>query len=127
MKRILNPRSHGVLDYLVVIVFASGPSALPLLGRSMVLSYVLGCCSLALALATSYPLGAFKRLSFANHGIIEFYFGILVAVLPFILGFHGEARWFFVGTGGLIFIGFFLTDYQGLAELQKRKRDAHNL
>src|ERR1700735_4607937 len=104
--RALSPTVHGILDYVVVIVFALAPSLLGLPGVPAAISYVLAVVHLLLTLATAFPLGAVKFVPLPLHGAIELVVSIVLVAVPWILRFSQDAiaRDFYVGAGALIFV-----------------------
>jgi hypothetical protein len=68
--RILSPRVHGVLDYVVVAAFLASPTVLKLSETPALIAYVLAGVHLALTLVTTFPLGAVKLVPFAIHGAL---------------------------------------------------------
>ncbi len=114
---ILNAKVHGVLDYLVVLIFLGAPTLLHLSAVPAAISYTLAGVHLLLTLLTDFPLGALKVIPLKWHGIIELVVGPVLIALPFLLGFGPEpaAEFFYVLNGAVILVVWFLTDY-GLAK-----------
>lgn len=111
--RILDPRTHGVLDYLTVLLFAAAPSIFGLTGTPAMLSYALAAVHLALTLITAFPAGVAKIVPLGIHGWIELVVALVLLPLPWILGFASvpAARNFFIGAGVVIFFVWLLTRY----------------
>lgn len=114
--KILTPRMHGYLDYLVVLTFAAAPT---LFGFSVIpsrVSYALAVVHLLLTIFTAFPLGLMKLIPFTIHGALELIVSVTLVVLPFALGFAGEpaARNFYIGAGVVIFIVWLTTKLQRL-------------
>lgn len=111
--KFISARTHGVLDYVTVIGFALLPTVLGLDGLPKWICYALAGVHLLLTLLTDFPLGAFKRIPFALHGLIELIVSIALVFLPWVLGFadYAAARYFFVAAGGTIFVVWALTQY----------------
>ena len=111
--KILSPKTHAVLDYLVVAAFLAAPSALGLAGAAALLSWILSGVHLALTLVTNIPLSAAKWVPLKVHGWIEFAVGPTLLAAPWLLGFSGHtpARVFFLAAGTLIFATWLITDY----------------
>ena len=108
--------THGILDYLTVIIFLIGPSVGGFAGRQAAFCYSLAAIHLVLTLVTKFPLGAMKVVSFWLHGSIELIVSILLILLPWIAGFSRgvHSRNFFVLIGALVFLVWLLTDYRNL-------------
>ena len=115
--KILSPKVHGILDYVVVIAFAGAPAALGLAGAAALLSRGLAGVHLALTLLTAFPLGAIKLIPFKVHGWIELIVGPTLLAVPWVLGFGHDpvARNFYIGAGILIFATWLITDYRASA------------
>jgi hypothetical protein len=111
--KVLSPKLHGYLDYLVVLIFAMAPCALGFSTVPMVISYSLAGIHLALTLLTNFPLGVIKVIPLKIHGLIELIVGPCLVALPFVLKLTGEpaAEYFYIVTGIVIFLVWLLTDY----------------
>lgn len=112
MHTLLNARTHGILDYVTVAVFALAPSLLGLDGLAATLSYVLAAVHLTMTLVTAFPLGAVALVPFRLHGTVELAVGVALIVLAFVL-FDGPARAFFLAMGVVILAVWAATDYAG--------------
>ena len=111
MHAMISPRAHGLLDAIVVAVFALAPSLLGLAGRAATLCYVLAGVHLAMTLLTDFPAGAARVIPFPLHGTVELIVGIVLPVLGLLL-FEDTARWFFVAMGVVILATWALTTYR---------------
>jgi hypothetical protein len=111
--KILRPAVHGVLDYIVVVVFALAPAVAGLSGLPAMISYLLAVVHFGLTLATAFPLGLWKLVPLGVHGAIELVVSVVLVVLPWILGFSSDRRAcaFYVGAGIVIFLTWLLSDY----------------
>jgi hypothetical protein len=111
--KILSPSVHGVLDYIVVLAFASAPAVVGLSGLPATISYLLAIVHLGLTLATAFPLGLWKLVPLRVHGAIELVVSVVLVILPWILGFSTDRRAcvFYVGAGIVIFLTWLLSDY----------------
>jgi hypothetical protein len=116
--KIISPKLHGILDYVVVAAFAMAPAVLGLTGLAAVISYALAVIHLLLTLVTAFPLGAVKIVPLPLHGAIEFVVSIALVGLPWILKFAQDAtaRNFYVGAGVVVFAVWLVTDYRGEAK-----------
>ena len=112
MHTLINARTHGVLDYAVVAVFALAPAVLGLVGLAATLSYLLAAVHLAMTLATAFPLGVAAVVPFRLHGTVELVVGAVLVALAFLL-FDGAARVFFLVMGLGILAVWAATDYAG--------------
>lgn len=114
MLKVLSPRIHGYLDYVVVALFALAPTVFGFGGTPAIVAYALAGIHLTLTVLTAFPLGLVKLIPFKVHGVLEVgaFLGILVA--PWLFGFADQAaaRNFFLGAGALIGVVVALTNYQ---------------
>lgn len=119
--KVLNGMMHGLIDYASVLIFALGPTVSGFTGPQATICYVLAFVHLLLTLATKFPLGVLKVVSFPTHGAIELIVAILLVVLPWIAGFSAgvNSRNFFLFMGLIIFVVWVLTDYRGHAAASK--------
>ena len=113
--KILNPRTHGYLDYATVILFLVAPTILGLTGIPAMLAYALAIIHLAMTIVTDFPLGVVPLIPFTIHGWVERVVGPLLIIVPFVLGFSTDlaARNFYVAIGVVIVLVGLLTDYKG--------------
>lgn len=114
--RTIGAWSHGIIDYVVVILLFIGPSVGGFAGRQATLAYLLGVVLFALTVLTRFPLGVVKVVGFPMHGAIEFMFGVLLLVLPWIASFSRgvHSRNFYVFVGLLIIVIDAITDFRGV-------------
>ena len=113
--KILSPRIHGYLDYVVVITFLAAPTLLGLSGIPAVISYALSIIHLAVTLLTDFPLGIIKAIPIKLHSTIEFLVSFTLIALPWLLGFASviPARNFYIVVAGVvIFVAWLVTDYK---------------
>ena len=110
--KIISPLVHGYLDYFTVIVFLLAPTLAGLTGAAAMLAYALAAIHLAMTLFTDFPLGLTKIIPFTLHGWVERIVGPVLILVPFVLGFDGAARSFYILMGIVIIIVGLLTDYQ---------------
>ncbi len=114
MRKPIAPRLHGVLDYVVVVVFLLAPALLGLSGLAAMVSYVLAGVHLLMTVLTAFPLGLAAVVPFSLHGTVEVVVGVLLAVLAFAL-FEGVATGFYLAMGLVILLVWALTDYRSPA------------
>ncbi len=110
--KIISSTQHGYLDYLTVILFLVAPTIIGLTGMSGTIAYALAGIHLAMTLVTDFPLGVKKLVPFAIHGWVERIVGPALVLLPFVLGFEGSAKGFYIVIGLVIILVGLLTDYQ---------------
>jgi len=111
--KILGPRAHGYVDYLVVVAFVGGPAVFGFEGQPKTIAFALAVVHLLLTSVTAFPVGLVKLVPFPLHGLLEFAVSILLFALPWVAGFSEvePARNFFVGAGAAVLLAFLVTDY----------------
>jgi hypothetical protein len=112
--KIISPAVHGLLDYLLVVMFLLAPSLLAgISGGLAVFIYTLAVVHLVLTVITRSPAGLFSVVPLRIHGLVELLVSIALIISPWILGFSGDimARNLLVILGILIFIIWIFTDY----------------
>ncbi len=124
--KILTPRMHGYLDFVVVATFALAPALLNFSATPARISYSLAVVHLLLTLFTRFPAGIVKLVPFPIHGGIEFIVSFTLLAIPFLFGFAAEttARNFFIGFGVVIFLVWLTTDYKAAERAQGDLREA---
>lgn len=112
--RVLGAVSHGVIDYLMVILLAIGPSVAGFTGRQAMMCYGLAVVHFLLTIITRFPLGITKTLPFWLHGTVEIIVALLLIILPWLAHFSAgvHSRNFFVAIGVLIAVIWALTNYR---------------
>ncbi|MEP6692298.1 MAG: hypothetical protein ABJD07_14145 [Gemmatimonadaceae bacterium] len=106
---------HRVLDFATVIAFAAAPLLFHLTGTAAILAYLLAGVHLVLTLLTRFVNGGNGVVPLAVHGMIELVVGIVLVVLPFVLGWSGIARGFFLAAGVVILAVWALSIYDARA------------
>jgi hypothetical protein len=112
--KFLNPRIHGVIDYLAVALLFAAPTLFNFYGYAASICYVVGACQFAMSLMTAYPMGAEKLIPFRMHGAVEVAVSILFVVAPWLFDFAGvtSARNFFLASGIGLGLVYLFTDYK---------------
>jgi hypothetical protein len=113
--RTIGAWSHGIIDYVIFILFIIGPSVAGFAGRQAIFAYVLGAAFFLLTILTRFPLGVVKVLRFPLHGAIEIVLALLLLVLPWIANFSRgvHSRNFYVAMAILMLIVWAMTDFRG--------------
>jgi len=121
--KVLSPRAHAPIDYLLVALFGLAPTLFGFEGIASLISYVLAVGVMMTSLLTRYPLGVFKVIPFPVHGYIELAAAPLLIAMPFLFGFEEReiARNFFMATGAAYAVVWLITDYKA-AETDVRRR-----
>lgn len=80
----LHARTHGILDYAVVILLFVLPLILGLPQKPAGFFYTMGLALLLVSIFTDYPLGPFKALPFTTHGVLELIIGVWLLIGPWL-------------------------------------------
>lgn len=121
--KFINPKVHGVLDYLAVVFLFAAPSLFGYSGQAATLAYAAAILQLSLSLMTAYPLGVFKAIPFPIHGMIELSLGLFLAISPWVFGFDEFAapRNLYLLTGLGLFGIWTTTNYEAAAPVRHRR------
>jgi hypothetical protein len=115
--KIISDTTHGILDYVTVVLFALAPSVLGLTGTAALISYALAVIHLTMTVLTDMPLGVIKIIPIKLHALVELVVGPVLVVgalaLPTLFA-GGQA--FFVAAGVVIFAVWLLSNYGATAE-----------
>ncbi len=92
--RVISTRTHGVLDYLTGGALLSAPGLLGLKNApaSARVLRLAGGGAAIYSLLTDYELGAVRLLPMPLHLALDAASGVLVASSPWLFGFAGEGR-----------------------------------
>ena len=120
--KFLDPRTHGLLDYLTVLILAMAPAVLGFEGTPALISYLVALALLVVSLLTAYPISVATVIPFRLHGGIQLLLGIVLVLAPSLLSFSpfDNARPFFAVTGLLMGLLFACTDYKGAPDPYRR-------
>jgi hypothetical protein len=112
--KFLDPKSHGVIDYLAVVLVALAPTLFGFAGVAATLCYVVAAMQLGMSLLTAYPLSVAKVIPFTAHGAIELAVAIFLLVAPWLFGFSDTpaARNFFLVAGVGLVLVYAVTNYK---------------
>lgn len=110
--RVVTPRVHKVLDFVTVVAFALAPTLVALTGLAAVVAYALAVVHLTVTVATDFTGAGRKPLPFRGHGALEAVVGIALLVLPFVTGWIGRPRIFYLTAGTVILVVSVLSSYR---------------
>src|SRR5271154_3872888 len=117
--KILSDTTHGILDYLTVVLFALAPSLLGFTGTAALISYALAGIHLAMTLFTNMPLGVVKIIPLKLHALVEMLVGPVLVIgaltLPALVT---GGRDFFIAAGIAIIVVWLLSRYGAEPELR---------
>src|SRR5437763_654305 len=87
--KIIDSKTHGVLDYTVGLALLMTPLAGGFAGDNTAANVLMVCgfSPFLYALLTDYELGAFKVISYQLHLVIDLISGVFLALSPWLLGF----------------------------------------
>lgn len=124
--RIISPWVHGVIDLITVALLVLGPLLVGLGGSPAAIAFTLAAVHLVLTLLTDFPMGAWKRIPFFVHGIIELVVGIGLLILPSFAGYGpgSPARRFYLAMGAVIVVVWALTAYRESTARNLKERDS---
>ncbi|MEO1251608.1 MAG: hypothetical protein AAFW81_04590 [Pseudomonadota bacterium] len=108
--RFINDQLHGVIDYLAALALIIAPFVLGFTGLAQLLSVAAGVALIIYSLLTSYSLSARKAIPFNIHLMIDFLAGAAFVAAPFVLGFEGLVKTYFLVMGGAVILVVLLTD-----------------
>ena len=113
--KIISPKIHGLIDYVVVMSFLASPILLGLPHYAGIIAYLLGFVHLSLTMLTKYQFGVFKVIPLPIHGWIELIVSFALVIIAFYLGsLEGDfAKFYYVGFAVAVFITWLLSDYNG--------------
>jgi hypothetical protein len=121
MPKVINPATHAVLDYVVAGSFLLNAYRLWNRNRRAAAgSLICGGATLANALMTDYPGGAFNVISYRAHGRNDSAIAGFAASAPRLMGFadRKESRFFSVeALTATVVIG--LTDFEYYEETKR--------
>ena len=111
--KLISPKLHGIIDYLVVAFLLASPLGFGFTGLLAIFTYILGVIHLALTLLTDFSCGVIKLIPLSFHGMIELIVGVVLIILAFTL-FKDEAtgKIFYAIFGAAVVLVWLLTDYR---------------
>lgn len=111
--KLISPRVHGIIDYLVVVFLLAAPSLFALSPTTATIAYALGGVHLLLTVLTAFPAGLYPLIPLRVHGLIELVVGLLLLVAPWVLNVseHPADYGFLTGFGVAVLLVWVLTYY----------------
>ena len=97
--RFISPRLHGVLDYAVAAALIGAPLVLEFAASSVAaaaISVVAGIGLVVYSLLTDYSAGVRRLIPWRAHLTLDAVAAVALLAAPFVLGFGGVARGFYV-------------------------------
>jgi hypothetical protein len=104
LPRVISPKAHAVVDYVMVGSFLMGAGFFwQRSKRAALAALICGGAELAVSLLTDYPGGVSKVINFRTHGEIDLGLAAMTATMPQFLAFNDDSeREFFLAQGALI-------------------------
>jgi len=104
---------HGILDYAAAVSLIAAPVLLNFQATSPLaagLSIAAGILLISYSLVTDYGLSLVKWIPFKIHLVMDALAGFAFLVAPFLLGFEGLIRWFYLLNGVVVLLLVLVTD-----------------
>lgn len=111
--RFINGRIHGLLDYAVAVTLLIVPFGLNFQATSPIAHWVAVAAGVALflySLLTDYSLSVGKVIPLKFHLTLDFLAGVAFVIAPFLFGFDGIIRAFYLVTGIAVIVVVLLTE-----------------
>ena len=105
------PRTHQVLDFVRVAVFAAAPTGFGFGGLAAIVAYGLAAVHLGLTLATRFSSAARRPVPIGLHAFVELMVGVMLLILPWLLGWPAAAQRFFLTTAVVILVIWLFSRY----------------
>jgi hypothetical protein len=117
--KIISDSTHGILDYVTVVLFALAPSLFGLAGTAALISYALAVIHLTMTVLTDMPLGVIKVIPLKLHALVELVVGPVLVVGALVLpSLFAGGQAFFVAAGVVIFLVWLLSNYGPAAQAE---------
>ena len=110
---MISSKTHGILDYITVLLFALAPSLFALSETGTTIAYTLAVVHLLMTLFTGFSMGLIRVIPFYVHGYVELIVGLVLAIMPWLVDFLSHTdQLFFSIIGGIILLVWILTSYK---------------
>jgi hypothetical protein len=94
--RVIPPRIHGVLDYLVGVALVASPWIFDFAGDGgarLWVPIVLGASTILYSILTDYEPGLLRIIPMPAHLALDFGAGVVLAASPWLFGFDDVVKW----------------------------------
>ncbi len=108
--RFIPSAFHGILDYAVAATLVFAPFILGFEGIALALAVAGGLGLFVYSLVTDYSISARKLLPFKAHLAIDFAAALVLVAAPFVFGFTGLERAFYLVIGIAVLVVVAVTD-----------------
>ena len=103
MPKVINPRAHAVIDYLIAgSFFLTAALSWRRSKRAAISSLICGGITTANNALTDYPGGIWKVMSFQTHGKLDVGLAALTATMPGLMDFADESESQFFGLQSVV-------------------------
>lgn len=95
MKKVLDTRTHGIIDYVVGVLLILAPFILGFAdgGAAMWIPILVGLVIIGQSLLTDYELGVLRKIPMSTHLGLDMAAGAVLLVSPFVFGFAEVIWW----------------------------------
>jgi hypothetical protein len=103
----ISPKVHGILDYSVATVLVVGPLVLGFADVSVaaaVIAVLAGVGLFVYSLLTNYSAGLRAVIPFRVHLVLDASAAVALLVVPFLFGFAGTPRAFYLVIGAAVLV-----------------------
>jgi hypothetical protein len=110
----LNPKFHGTIDYLIIILLFLFPTLFHQLSSLTTrITYTLAEIHLVITLCTNFQLGIFKIITFKTLGRIELMVSFILIAIALYLGTEDnhQAQFFYLSAALIVFLNWRFTSY----------------
>lgn len=123
LPKVISPRSHAVLDYMVVGAFLATAGLFWRRNkRAAVSSLLCAGAQLGVTMLTDYPGGVRSSIRFSTRRKLDLGLAAMTAAMPEFLNFEGEPeRKFFAAQGMVMTVANQLTQFSGEEEPKERR------
>jgi hypothetical protein len=111
--RFVNVFQHGILDYVAAISLITVPFILNFQATSPLslwLSVAAGMLLIAYSLVTDYGLSLVKWIPYNIHLILDALAGLAFLIAPFVFGFEGLIRWYYLLNAVIVLLLVLVSD-----------------
>ena len=123
--KFISPTVHGVLDYLVASVLIGAPFVLRFSDVSLaaaLIAVAAGSGLVVYSLLTAYSAGMRAVIPFRVHLVLDASAAVALLVVPFLFGFAGTPRAFYLVIGTAVLAVVACTRVQEEPERSKKPR-----
>jgi len=110
----LSPTTHGILDYLIVVLLFISPRLVKMEPAGSALSSGLAIVHLVLTLLTDFRLGIVRVIPLRIHGLVELIVsvGLCGVAIAFRISGNPVSCYFYLGFSIILFIIWSFSEYR---------------